>query len=77
MAIEHWVWYQLALGAGCRRTGEMISYFGNAENLYQSGDYERRLSGVFTSSQLNKLSGTSLESAYEVIEQCRRNYWGI
>lgn len=77
MAIEHWVWYQLALGAGCRRTGEMISYFGNAENLYQSGDYERRLSGVFTSSQLNKLSVTSLESAYEVIEQCRRNSWGI
>ena len=73
MAIEHWVWYQHALGAGCRRTGEMLSYFGSAKAFYEAGEYEWKLSGIFTPSQLSKLKLTPLEKAYETLEVCRKN----
>lgn len=73
MAIEHWVWYQHALGAGCRRTGEMLSYFGSAKAFYEAGEYEWKLSGIFTPSQLSKLKLTPLEKSYETLEVCRKN----
>lgn len=73
MAIEHWVWYQQALGAGCRRTGEMLSYFGSAKAFYEAGEYEWKLSGIFTLSQLSKLKLTPIEKAYETLEVCRKN----
>lgn len=70
MALEHWIRYQLALGAGCRKTGEMMAYFGSAKELFESGEYEWRISGIFTPSQIEKLKKSSLDKAYEVMENC-------
>lgn len=72
MAVEHWIRCQLALGAGCRKTGEMIAYFGSAEKLFQSGEYEWKLSGIFTPQQIIKLKESSLDDAYKVMEDCRK-----
>lgn len=77
MAVEHWIRYQLALGAGCRKTGEMISYFGSAKKLFEYGEYEWKLSGIFTPSQISKLKSSSVESAYKVIEDCNKVGCGI
>ncbi len=71
MAVEHWIWYQLAVGAGCNRTGEMLSFFGGAEQLYNSSNIEKKLSGIFTAKQLEKLEKTPLDEAYAVLEKCR------
>ncbi len=72
MALEHWIRYQLALGAGCRKTGEMMAYFGSAKELFESGEYEWRISGIFTPGQIEKLKNSSIDKAYEVMENCRR-----
>lgn len=77
MAVEHWIRYQLALGAGCRKTGEMISYFGSAEKLFENSEYEWKLSGIFTPQQIIKLKNSTLESAYKVIEDCNKVGCGI
>lgn len=70
MALEHWIRYQLAVGPGCRKTGEMISYFGSAQNLFESDEYEWKLSGIFTSAQISKLKKSSIDDAYDVMEKC-------
>ena len=70
MALEHWIRYQLALGAGCRKTNEMIAYFGSAKELFESGEYEWRISGIFTPAQIEKLKKSSMDKAYEVMENC-------
>ncbi len=72
MAVEHWIRYQLALGAGCRRTGEMAGYFGSAQKLFECGEYEWKLSGIFTPGQIVKLKESSLDDAYKVMEDCRK-----
>lgn len=72
MAVEHWIRYQLALGAGCRKTGEAIAYFGSAEKLFSCSEYEWKLSGIFTPQQIAKLKKSSLSDAYQVIEDCRK-----
>lgn len=70
MAVENWIRYQLAVGPGCRKTGEMIGYFGSPENLFEAGEFEWKISGIFTASQIEKLKKSSLGEAYEVMENC-------
>ena len=70
MALEHWIRYQLALGAGCRKTGEMISYFGSPKTLIESDMYEWKVSGIFTPKQIEKLQKSTIDEAYEVMENC-------
>ncbi len=77
MAIEHWIRYQLAVGAGCRKTGEMIAYFGSAETLYEAGDYEWKLSGIFTPNQVAQLQKVTFDDAYRVLEQCAQTGCGV
>ncbi len=77
MAAEHWIRYQLALGAGCRKTGEMTAYFGSAQKLFESSEYEWKLSGIFTPQQITKLKEISLENAYKVINNCEKFGCGI
>ena len=46
---HYWVWAQNALGiTSSVKSDEIVSYFGNAESLYLAGEYERRISGIFT-----------------------------
>ncbi len=70
MALEHWIRYQLAVGPGCRKTGEMIAYFGSPKELFECGEYEWKTSGIFTASQIEKLKKSDLGDAYEVMENC-------
>lgn len=77
MAAEHWIRYQTALGAGCRKTGEMIAYFGSAQKLFECSEYEWKLSGIFTPQQIIKLKNSSLQDAQKVIENCKKLGCGI
>ena len=72
MALEHWIKLQLALGAGCRRMNEAIAYFESAQHLFEAGEYEWKLSGIFTSSQISKLMSVKDEQVLKVIDDCRR-----
>ena len=69
----YWVWAQNALGISSSvKSDEIISYFGNAESLYFAGEYEWRLSGIFTPGQINKLKTTTLDEAKKIVSDCQR-----
>lgn len=74
----YWLWLQRCLGirAGLH-TDEIIGHFQTAKNIYESGDYDRRISGVFTPRQLEKLQNTDLTWAQNVIDVCEREGYGI
>lgn len=69
----YWVWAQDALGISASvKTDEIISYFGNAEALYFAGEYEWRISGIFTRGQINRLKSTGLENSERIIAECEK-----
>ena len=69
----YWVWAQNALGiTSSVKSDEIVSYFGNAESLYFAGEYEWKISGIFTPGQINKLKTTTLDAAKKIVSDCQR-----
>ncbi len=67
----YWIWMQLSLGAGAR-TDDILSAFATARALYESDGMTRRVSGVLTAKQLEKLERTRLSDAQRVLETCAK-----
>lgn len=69
----YWVWAQDALGISASvKSDEIVSYFGNAEKLYLAGEYEWKISGIFTNGQINRLRSTSLDNAKRIVAECEK-----
>lgn len=67
----YWIWMQQALGAGAR-TDDILTAFPTARSVYESDDVTRRISGVWTAKQLDKLGRTRLDDAQRILERCAR-----
>ena len=65
----YWVWLQCALGAAAR-VDDLLGAFETAKALYESSENDRRLSGVLTARQLQKLASTPLSAAEEILRRC-------
>lgn len=70
----YWIWLQSALGVQARLE-EAIVYFGTARRLYEAGELEWKLAGLFTAKQLEKLRSHSLAQAEEILKQCAGSGW--
>ncbi len=70
----YWIWLQSALGVQSR-LDELIAYFGTPRRMFELGDFEWRLSGLFTAKQLEKLRTRRPEEAGAVLTQCADNGW--
>ena len=66
---EFWIWLQNTLGVKAR-VDDILAYFKTPKNLYEAGETEWRLSGVLTSNQIQRLADSSLDGAFEIMEQC-------
>lgn len=69
---NYWLWLQKALGVSAR-IDDIVSYFETAQNIYEAGDMEWRLSGVFTPKQIDKLQSTKIDSTWQEIDVCQKN----
>ena len=67
----YWIWMQQALGAGAR-TDDILSAFPTARALYESDAVTRRVAGVFTARQLDKLESVRLSGAQRILENCEQ-----
>jgi len=70
----YWLWLQCALGiSSSLRTSDILGAFeGGARAVFAASDYERRVAGVFTYTQLERLRKTSLDEAEKILEECAR-----
>lgn len=69
---EYFIWLQGALGAGNIRAVKALKYFGNAENIYKASSSERKAAGMFSPKDLSRLSGTKIDTAKIIIDDCRK-----
>ncbi|MEE1005609.1 MAG: DNA-processing protein DprA [Acutalibacteraceae bacterium] len=69
---EYFIWLQGALGAGNIRAVKALKYFGNAENIYKASPSERKAAGMFSPKDLSRLSGTKIDIAKTIIDDCRK-----
>ncbi len=74
--VEYWIWLQNALGAGAR-TDEILAYFKTPEEMYNAGEYEWRLSGLFTQKKIEVLKNSTFEKTAEIINECRQKGYKI
>ncbi len=71
--IRYLIWLQQALGEGNIRAVKALSYFGSAENIFNSKSPELEQSKIFTKNDLLKLHNTSLSSALKIMADCKNN----
>lgn len=72
----YWIWLSAVLGAGAR-TDEILSQYPDPEALYEAGERDWRMSGVFTPKQLKNLAALNPLRAQHNIELCRKNGWSF
>ena len=73
---EYWIWLQRTLGCGAG-IDDIINYYSSARDLYQAGKNDWLVSGIFTASQIKKLSQFSPSESGKIINDCQRNNWEI
>lgn len=67
----YWIWMQLSLGAGAK-TERILMDFHTARELYECDSRTRRMSGLLTHAQADKLDSTKLSEAEAILERCVR-----
>lgn len=65
----YWIWLQTALGQGAR-VEEILAEYPTARSIYESSTAERKVSGVFTPRQLEKLDCAKLSDAQTLLRRC-------
>lgn len=68
----YYIWMQKVLGVASRKAREVLDYFGSAEKFAESGEKERRLSGLFSQREIARISNTPIEYAEDVINKCEK-----
>lgn len=71
--IKYYIWLQNILGPANRKVKEILDYFSNAENIYNSDLNVLKKSRLFTANELNKLSDKNLKTAEDILNKCREN----
>lgn len=71
---KYFVWLQCALGiTSSLRTQEILAAFNNnARAIFDASDYDRRVSGVFTAQQIDRMKRTTLAQAECICDECAR-----
>lgn len=69
---NYWIWLQKTLGVSTR-LDDIIAYFKSPQNIYEAGEMEWRLSGVFTPLQIKKLQSLKVEDTLLDTKICDDN----
>lgn len=73
---KYWVWLANALGPGAK-TEDVFAAYKSPLDIYEDDFAGRKLSGVFTKKQMERLSTETLERAESIISLCERNGWHV
>lgn len=68
--VNYYLWLRMALGPGAANSGLIFEKYSSAEEIFRETDEERRLSGVFTQGQIDRLSSVGIEETYEIMRDC-------
>ena len=63
------LWLQSCIGYANSYVKQIIETFTSAEKIYHANEYELRISGLFTKSQINRLTDKNLDGARRIYER--------
>ncbi len=66
---NYYIWLRQALGTGAH-TERIFSCFTSPEEIFMSNEKSLRLSGVFSSSQIEKIKTTQIDDTYKILASC-------
>ncbi len=69
--MKYHIWLSEALGAGNIRGVKALEYFGTARRIYNASKEERLAAGIFSKSDITRLSNTPLSKALEILSDCK------
>lgn len=67
----YWIWLQQALKYGNHKAKDILKFYNSIEEFYKSGEYDWRLCGFFSNSEINSMNSTSLEIAKDIYFKCQ------
>ena len=70
--IKYWIWFTQAIGYCTCSAKQITSLYDSIEEFYLGGEQEWRLSGLFSNTEISKLSKTDLNVADEIITKCTK-----
>lgn len=73
----YWIWLQSCLGVNNRRLKSSMNLFEDAGAMYRASERDFRLCGIFTDTEIKKLSDKSLSKCEKAIRYCEQNRIGI
>lgn len=73
----YYIWLQQALGFGNPKLRTIMKFYNGAKSFYEEDLQSKRMLGCFTNRELERLSDTSLEQSYNIIDQCRTLNYNI
>ncbi len=73
---KYWVWLSTALGASAR-TDEIFAAYSEPHKIFEAGEADRMISGVFTRAQMSRIKCTSMNTALHYISLCEKNGWQV
>lgn len=68
---EHWLWLTTRKYIGIRGGATLISRYGSAERIFEMSAEEFRSDGLRSERVIQSLSDKSLDSSYELMDECR------
>lgn len=69
--IKYIVWLSLILGAANCRIGKILGHFGTAEAIFEAGAEACKKSGLFSKTEILRMSKIGLSKAEEIMNRCR------
>lgn len=66
----YWIWLQQILKYGNCKVNLISKFYHNAVNVYNDSEFNRKLSGLFTSKEIYRMSNTPITDAKKIYDRC-------
>lgn len=73
----YWIWLSQGVGFASPKPKQMLFSLNNIKELYDGGEMFLKCSGIFSKTEISKLSANSLNYADDIIEKCRKHGYRI
>ncbi len=74
---RYWIWLTQGVGYSSQKPKALLSIYSDIKTLYDGGEQELRLCGIFTEGEINRLLSTDISVADNIISRCRELNYNI
>ena len=69
----YWIWLQGCLGVNSRKLKPALELYGDAKKMYEAKEYDLRLAGFFSETELRKLCSKATDHCERAVRNCENS----